>query len=181
MSDRTDYQPGAATGAEIHREGDSWTLVLVRTIRHSPDVVWGALTEPDQLRQWAPFDADRNLGFTGPATLTTVGAPAPVVDQTEVTLADRPRALEYSWGGNRMRWELEPTDDGTRLTLWHSIDRRYIAMGAAGWHICFDVLDRLLRGDPIGRLVGGDAVKFGGWQRLYAEYSTQFGVRIPEQ
>jgi len=30
---------------------------------------------------------------------------------------------------------------GTRLTLWHNIDRRFIAMGAAGWHICVDVLD----------------------------------------
>jgi hypothetical protein len=43
-------------------------------------------------------------------------------------------------------------------------------MGAAGWHICFDVLDRLLRGKPIGRIVGGEAMKFG-WQRLNEEYA----------
>ena len=49
-------------------------------------------------------------------------------------------------------------------------------MGAAGWHICFDVLDRLLGGAPIGRIVGPDAMKFGGWQRLNAEYAKQFGV-----
>jgi len=49
-------------------------------------------------------------------------------------------------------------------------------MGAAGWHICFDVLDHLLSGIPIGRMVGPDAMKFGGWQRLNAEYSRQFGV-----
>ena len=49
-------------------------------------------------------------------------------------------------------------------------------MGAAGWHICFDVLDRLLGGQPIGRIVGPDAMKFGGWQRLNAEYAKQFGV-----
>ena len=40
---------------------------------------------------------------------------------------------------------------------------------AAGWHICFDVLDRFLAGMPIGRIVGADALKFGGWQRLNAE------------
>ena len=52
-------------------------------------------------------------------------------------------------------------------------------MGAAGWHICFDVLDRLLAGNPIGRIVGPEAMKFGGWQRLHSEYSKQFGVETP--
>jgi hypothetical protein len=52
-------------------------------------------------------------------------------------------------------------------------------MGAAGWHICFDVLDHLLSGTPIGRMVGPEAMKFGGWQRLNAEYAKQFGVEAP--
>jgi len=52
-------------------------------------------------------------------------------------------------------------------------------MGAAGWHICLDVLDRSLAGAPIGRMVGPDAMKFGGWQRLNAEYAKQFGVELP--
>jgi len=52
-------------------------------------------------------------------------------------------------------------------------------MGAAGWHICFDVLDHLLSGTPIGRMVGPDAMKFGSWQRLNAEYAKQFGVATP--
>ena len=43
--------------------------------------------------------------------------------------------------GFDMRWELEAVGSGTRLTLWTNIDRRYIAMGAAGWQVCFDVLD----------------------------------------
>ena len=77
-----------------------------------------------------------------------------------------------------MRWELEALDDGTRLTLWTNIGRRCISMGAAGWHICFDVLDRLLSGTPIGRIAGGDAMQFG-WQRLNAEYARQFGMETP--
>ena len=51
-----------------------------------------------------------------------------------MTRADAPRVLEYNWGG-MTRWELEASGDGTRLTLWHSIDRGFISMGAAGWHI----------------------------------------------
>ena len=103
----------------------------------------------------------------------------PRVTETTVTRADAPKALEYKWGGFDMRWELEALGGGTRLTLWTNIDRRFIAMGAAGWHICFDVLDRLLSGTPIGRIAGPEAMKFGGWQRLNAEYARQFGVETP--
>src|SRR6516225_8075784 len=60
-----------------------------------------------------------------------------------------------------------------------AMHRRFISMGAAGWHICLDVLARLLAGKPIGRMVGADAMKFGGWQRLNAEYAKQFGVEVP--
>ena len=175
MSSREKYAPGAATGAEVRKEGDRWTLVLVRELRHPPTAVWNALTDPAQLREWAPFDADRNLGTIGPAKLTTVATPVPNVSDTNVTRAEAPRVLEYSWGKNDMRWELQPLAGGTRLTLWHNIGRKFVAMGAAGWHICFDVLDRFLAGHPIGRIVADDAMKFG-WQRLNAEYAKQFGI-----
>jgi hypothetical protein len=112
--------------------------------------------------------------------LSTVGAPTPTVAETQVKRADPPKLLEFNWGGQDIRWELEPlTGDGTRLTLWHNIDRRYIAMGAAGWHICLDVLDRSLAGQPIGRLVGPSVMGFDGFQRLHAEYATQFGLSKP--
>jgi uncharacterized protein YndB with AHSA1/START domain len=175
VSIRERYAPGAATGADVRKNGDTWTLVLVRDLQHPPRKVWRALTEPDELREWAPFDADRSLDTVGPVKLSTVATPKTQISETRVTRAEAPRLLEYSWGGNEMRWELEPHADGTRLTLWHNIGRRFVAMGAAGWHICFDVLDRFLAGDPIGRIVGGDAMKFE-WKRLHAEYAEQFGV-----
>ncbi|HWE42486.1 MAG TPA: SRPBCC family protein [Gemmatimonadaceae bacterium] len=179
MSGRAEYSPGPAAGAEAMKDGERWTLVLVRELRHSPATVWRALTDPDQLREWAPFDADRALDATGPVKLSTVGTPAPQVSETRVTRAEAPRLLEYDWGGNTMRWQLEPLGKGTRLTLWHNIDRNFISMGAAGWHICFDVLDRFLGGHPVGRIVGGDAMKFE-WPRLNAEYAKQFGIAAPE-
>ena len=177
MTEREQYTPGPASGARVQKDGEKWTLVVVRELRHSPDKVWQALTDPAQLREWAPFDADGSLGAAGTTVhLTTVGAPTPMVSKTIVTRADAPNALEYNWGGFDMRWTLEASGGGTRLTLWTNIDRRYMAMGAAGWHICLDVLDHLLSGRPVGRIVGPDAMKFGGWQRLHGEYAKQFGV-----
>jgi hypothetical protein len=45
--------------------------------------------------------------------------------------------------------------------------------------VCTDVLDHLLDGVAIGRIVGPEAMKFEGWQRLHAEYAQQFGVEMP--
>jgi uncharacterized protein YndB with AHSA1/START domain len=176
MNTSEQYSPGPASATIDRKEGDTWRLVLVRELRHSPEKVWQALTDPAELREWSPFDADRNLGTAGPVQLTTVDAPTPQVSQTEVTRADAPHLLEYKWGGGDVRWQLESTGEGTRLTLWASIDRRYVAMGAAGWHLCIDVMDRSLAGHPVGRIVAGDALKFEGWQRLNREYAAQFGM-----
>ena len=173
MTDREQYEPGPASGAQVVKDGETWTLILVRELRHSPERVWQALTDPIHLREWAPFDVDGNLGAVGTVNLTWVGTTQPL--ETSVTRADAPTVLEY----DGLRWELEATDTGTRLTLWHSIDRRFISWGAAGWHICFDVLDRLLAAEPIGRLVGAEVMKFDGWQRLNAEYAKQFGIEMP--
>jgi uncharacterized protein YndB with AHSA1/START domain len=180
MSARQQYDPGPASGAQVEQHGEKWVLILVRELRHPPEQVWQAITDPAQLREWAPFDADASLGTAGHTVkLTTVGAPTPMVSETTVTRADPPRELVYNWGGNEMRWELAPSGGGTRLTLWTSIPRNFISMGAAGWHVCFDVLDRLLDGTPIGRIVGADALQFGGWQRLNDEYAKQFGIETP--
>lgn len=181
MSDREQYVPGPAAGAEVRKDGDRWTLIVVRELRHPPAKVWRALTDPEQLREWAPFDTDRDLGIAGAtAKLTTVGAPSPHVTETRVMRAQAPKTLEYAWGEFDMRWELEPlAGGGTRLTLWTHIGPRFISMGAAGWHICFDVLDRLLADRPIGRIVGPEAMKFG-WPRLNAEYAKQFGIEAPD-
>lgn len=180
MSNRMEYNPGPASGAQVQKDGDNWTLIVVRELRHSPEKVWRALTDPEQLREWAPFEADGNLGRAGAKVkLSTVGAPVEQVSDVVISRAEAPKMLGYNWGGQELRWELEPIESGTRLTLWHNIDRRFISMGAAGWHICLDVLDRYLGGDAIGRIVGADALKFGGWQRLNREYAEQFGVEAP--
>jgi uncharacterized protein YndB with AHSA1/START domain len=172
------YKPGPAD-ARVQREpGENWTLVLTRELRHPPEIVWEALTDPAQLREWAPYDADRNLGAAGETVkLTTFGAPGPHVVETKIRKADRPRSLEFNWGGGDLRWELSPNKGGTRLTLWAQINRRYIAMGAAGWHVCLDVLGFLLDGNPVGRHAGPETMQFEGWQRLNGEYTKLFAEK----
>lgn len=175
MTNLAQYTPGPASGAQVSKDGEMWTLILVRELRHAPEKVWLALTDPEHLHEWAPFEVDGRLDTVGARVKLTWTGTGNVSEAT-VTQADAPRVLEYY----NIRWELDPLASGTRLTLWHSIDRRFIAWGAAGWHICFDVLDRLLAGAPIARIVGPDAMRFAGWQRLVAEYAKQFGAEPPK-
>ncbi len=176
MIDREPYAPGPANVAQVRKDGEKWTLILVRELRHAPEKVWQAITDPAHLHEWAPFDADGSLGaFGATVKLTWVGTAQ--ATETKVTQADPPRLLEYG----DIRWELEAVGSGTRLTLWHSIDRRFISWGAAGWHICFDVLDRLLADKPIGRMAGAAAMHLDGWRRLTAEYAEQFEIETPNR
>ena len=73
MTDRAHYAPGPASGARVQKDGETWTLVVVRDLRHSRERVWQAITDPAHLREWAPFDADRSLATVG--TTAKVGCP----------------------------------------------------------------------------------------------------------
>ena len=172
-----DYQPGKAGDAELRSSGDQTTLVFVRLFRHPPDKVWLALTDPAHLREWAPFDPDRDMSSTGAVNLSLVGAPDQESAASQILVADRPRILEYRWGkDDLLRWELEAIETGTRLTLYHTVqDRTVIPKAAAGWHICLDIAERALDGSPIGRIPPEDSKKFG-WERLNAEYAERFGI-----
>ena len=173
------YRPGPAGEATVQEKDGRWTLIFVRTLRHSPEKVWRLLTDPQELRQWAPFDPARDLGAPGETTLAMVNAAGEVEGEPSrcvVRRAERPRLLEYTWEDDLLVWELEPSAGGTRLTLRHTVsDRSWLSKVAAGWQICVDVAERWLDGRPVGRIVA-DAAKRFDWARLDAEFAARFGV-----
>ena len=133
MSNRETYVPGPAAGAEVRKDGEQWTLVLVRELRHPPAMVWQALTDPAHLSEWAPFDADRNLGAVGPVKLSTVGTATSHVTESYVKRADAPRALESAGGdrtsaGNWSRWV--PAALGSRFGTTSTVDSSRWALRA---------------------------------------------------
>ena len=163
-------------------DGGRWTLVFVREFDHAPEKLWDALTDPAQLDEWAPFTANRDLGHEGDATLTMVDADTHVDLPSEVRRAERSSLLEYTWGNpdadvaDVLRWELIPTETGTRLTLRHTVsDKEMIGKVAAGWHLCLDVAELFLNGTPIGAIRGGDAMNYG-WQELHDGYVDKLGL-----
>jgi uncharacterized protein YndB with AHSA1/START domain len=168
------FDPGPLADARVVPSGDQWTLIFLRELRHPPAAVWRALTDPAALDQWAPFRADRGLGAVGSATLTSVDGADEVPLAAEVRVAKEPELLEYVWGGDLLRWELEPSGSGTLLTLRHTLMTPDVEdKVAAGWHLCIAVLARLLDGDPVG-VVRGQAALAYGWEDLRAAYAEKF-------
>jgi uncharacterized protein YndB with AHSA1/START domain len=174
--DRSTYQPSPLTDVDCVRDNDRWTLVFVRDLRHPPEKVWAALTEPAQLAEWAPYTTDRDLGSPGDATLTMIDGDVAEPMAASVRRAERPTLLEYLWGTDLLRWELAATDTGTRLTLRHTVaDRAFVPKIAAGWHICLDVAEHLLDGQPVGPIRGSEARDYG-WDGLNDAYAEKLGI-----
>lgn len=170
---RSDFEPGPLHEVQRQRSGDRWTLVFTRDLRHPPERVWAALTEPEQLREWSPFEADRGLGLVGDVMLTMIDGETRAETPASVTRVEPPALLEYVWGGDLLRWELAPIDGGTRLTLRHTVtDRDWVPKGAAGWHICLAVAELLLDGRPVGPIRGSRSREFG-WDELQEAYARR--------
>lgn len=171
------FEPGPISPVDREPAGDGWTLVFVRDLKHPRTKVWTALTDPASLDAWSPFRPDRDLGTTGPATLTMIDGAESLDTAADIVRADPPSVLEYRWVDDFLRWELTEIDGGTRLTLRHTVqEENLIPKIAAGWHICLDVADRLLAGDPVPVIRGAEAKKYG-WQELADAYAARLDIK----
>jgi uncharacterized protein YndB with AHSA1/START domain len=173
---RTTFDPRPLADVDCQRSDDRWTLVFVRDLRHPPEKVWAALTDPAQVGEWAPFTTSRDLGSVGDATLTMIDGNTHGDLSASVTRAERPTLLEYTFGTDVLRWELAASGAGTRLTLRHTLrDRGWVPKVAAGWHICLAVAEHLLDGAPVGPIRGSDALDHG-WDELEKGYADKLGI-----
>jgi uncharacterized protein YndB with AHSA1/START domain len=132
------------------------TVTIVRTVAATPERVYAAWAEPEQLAAWwwqqlpgTTYDLDVRLGGT-------YRIHSPVADLTAsgmYTEVDPPRRLAFTWhwagGGESDRYDgedhvivtFEPTDAGTVVTVAHTSTVHDPEGGAEqGWN---DVMDRL--------------------------------------
>jgi uncharacterized protein YndB with AHSA1/START domain len=131
-------------GTLENRDG-AWVLTMDRDLAHPPERVWPWLTDPDRLRQWSPIVPDRALDSAGPCQARENPDDDPLAG--DVIAVDPPHELVHRWGDDVVRRRLAPTGGGCRLTLEQTMrDRDHVAMNAAGWHICLDVLHAVMNG-----------------------------------
>jgi uncharacterized protein YndB with AHSA1/START domain len=138
-------------------------LTMERRLRHAPEKVWRAVTEPERLADWFPAAMTPDLRVGGVVEFG-FGADGTVTD------LDPPRLFAYTWDDQHLRWELHPDGAGTRLVLVVTFtDRPGAASFASGWHICIAALDLALDGSP-GVDLGVDHVA------LHEQFVVRFGL-----
>jgi uncharacterized protein YndB with AHSA1/START domain len=124
------------------RDGRS-VLRMERWLKHPPEKVWKAVTEPHRLADWFPGNVTLDLRAGGALTFDLDGDR----EAGTITDLDPPRLIAYTWGTDHLRWELHPDGEGTRLLLEHTFDDRAGAASfGAGWHTCIVALDLALDG-----------------------------------
>ena len=64
----THFESGPLATVVYEPADTGWTLAFTRDLPHSAERVWAALTQRDQLGQWAPFVPNRDLDVQDDAT-----------------------------------------------------------------------------------------------------------------
>jgi uncharacterized protein YndB with AHSA1/START domain len=145
-------------------------LRMERWLKHPPEKVWKAMTEPDRLADWFPGKVELDLRAGGALSFELDGD----TDKGTITDLDPPRLIAYTWGTDHLRWELHPDGAGTRLVLMHTFDDRAGAASyGAGWHTCIVALDLALDGRP-GADPGVDDIALH--ERLVAQLGLDAGT-----
>ena len=101
-------------------------IVVEQTYGAPTDVVWKAITDKDQMRQWffdTMTDFEPEVGFETLFDVQCEGRTFP--HQWKVTEVVPETRIAYDWryagysGDSSVTWELSETPDGTKLTLTH--------------------------------------------------------------
>jgi uncharacterized protein YndB with AHSA1/START domain len=153
---------------ELAQVGDRWEVRFTRTLRHPPEKVWRALTEPEHLKAWFPstIDGERAAGAKLRFMFEQPGVDAM---DGEMLVYEPPSKLEFMWGEDMLTFTLEPAGSGTVLTLVDTIvELGKAARDAAGWHEKLEVLDAHLSGaEPPAPMTR--------WKEVHPGYVERFG------
>ena len=107
------------------REGTTMSAIIEgRIIEASPQRVWSALTQPEEIVRWWAEEArvQPEVGFLGEFRFSP---PAGVL-QFEVAELDQNEKVRWisrkgppQWAGTSVTWQLEPVQSGTKLVFTH--------------------------------------------------------------
>ncbi len=162
------------------------TVRVVRRYPHPIDKVWRAVTTQEHLTHWFPSPVEVDLRPGGSMRFSAFDGQAGATGAVEAV--QPPRVLTFSWGADRLTFELTPDGDGTTFALIHSFDDRYGAASfATGWEVCLSGLRHVLAEEPLpapDRAVARHEVlvhEFGLDRPQLSEADGRWTVRVERQ
>jgi uncharacterized protein YndB with AHSA1/START domain len=154
---------------QLEQIGGRWRLRFVRRLPHPPEKVWRALTEPAHLEVWFPAEI-RGERTTGAALSFVFRAGEGPTRDGQMLTYDPPSVLEFRWGDETLRFDLQPDGEGCVLTFVNTFDELgKAARDAAGWHVCLDVLGYHLDGQQAPWSSGEQ------WRQVHSAYVERLG------
>ncbi|OXM61806.1 MULTISPECIES: SRPBCC family protein [Amycolatopsis] len=149
-------------------------LRFERRLRHRPEKVWRAITDPAELAHWFPARVETQARIGAPIRFVFPDE-APVDDggTGEVLEFDPPKVFAFSWNLDVLRFELVPDGDGCLLVFTQTIGggdvgRLSAGRNAIGWNVCLDGLT--------ARLDGTEAPPQPDWLAEVERYTEEFGL-----
>jgi uncharacterized protein YndB with AHSA1/START domain len=165
------------TEGTLERRDEHQVIRFERRLAHPVERVWRAITEPDEIAAWLAL-AELELEEGGRVVLTwqnTDDDGSTAVARGTVSALDPPRLLELDTDiHGRLRWELEPADDGTALTFTAEVElpADFETEVIAGWHIHLDHLEEVLDGGTID-WPNWDRDHRPEWERIHERYAAR--------
>ncbi|WP_460073699.1 SRPBCC family protein [Streptomyces sp. YKOK-I1] len=171
--------PSDLTGAAVTLDDGRPAVRFTRTYDHPVARVWRFVTDPAELAHWFPSRVTMDLRPGG--TIRFSGDPHLPESTGRVLAVDALSHLSFAWGGDELRFDLEPEgDERTRLTLTDVLDRAdAAARNAAGWEVCLTALDSRATGTPASSPHEGPR----SWEssyRAYVEAGFPSGAPLPD-
>lgn len=146
------------------------TVRVEREYPHPIEKVWRAVTMPEHLEQWFPSPVEVDLRAGGEIRFKAFDGDSAsgAIEQLEP-----PRRLTFTWGTDRLSFELAESGQGTTFTLTHNFDDRFGAASfATGWDQCLAGLRSVLAGKALPPPDRGIA--------RHEELVRKFGLDRPE-
>jgi uncharacterized protein YndB with AHSA1/START domain len=145
---------------------DDLTIRFERRLAAPLSRVWRAVTDPDEMQAWFPSAVVGERKEGAPLAFPFDDDVADTFEG-EVTVWEPERVFAFTWNGDRLRIELAPDGDATRLVFTQTLSHMTeAARTSSGWHHCLANLDAHL---------GGPAPDADGWKVLYTEYLGRMG------
>ncbi|WP_036720104.1 SRPBCC family protein [Paenibacillus harenae] len=150
--------------AEIEKVEAGYIARYERHFKHTAEQVWAMLTENDRLAEWFPELRVRDLRTGG---IIAFDMQDGTFEEMEIVDLTPYSALEYTWGEDRVRFELYPEAQQCRLVFIEKISTitDQTPKDLAGWHVCLIVIEVLLDGRKLED-------RMTEWKVWYEQYKT---------
>ncbi|WP_080832108.1 SRPBCC family protein [Cohnella massiliensis] len=154
--------------AVIQKNANGYTARYERRLKHPVAKVWAMLTENEKLAKWFSELSVDDLREGGVIKFDMQDG---TFEEMEILELKAESVLEYTWGEDRVRFELYPEPDGCRLVLIETIAKLtdHTPKDIAGWDVCLDVIEAVLAGRTIESRKSAWEIKYEQYAKLFAE------------